>query len=105
MSYIEDNGAKQILSFNVNRFKAYYSTPSGNFTNWAGDKCDIRWVEKPSKFEIKTFLTELDPKFKALLSKRTFPKVYTLESKRKNTKMRFSPCSMKRGFIISEAWF
>lgn len=79
VSYIEDNGAKQILSFNVNRFKAYYSTPSGSFTNWAGDKCDIRWVEKPSKFEIKTFLTELDPKFKALLSKRTFPKVYTFD--------------------------
>ena len=79
VSYIEDNGAKQILSFNVNRFKAYYSTPSGSFTNWAGDKCDIRWVEKPSKFEIKTFLTELDPKFKALLTKRTFPKVYTFD--------------------------
>lgn len=79
VSYIEDNGAKQILSFNVNRFKAYYSTPSGSFTNWDGDKCDIRWVEKPSKFEIKTFLTELDPKFKALLSKRTFPKVYSFD--------------------------
>ena len=79
VSYIEDNGAKQILSFNVNRFKAYYSTPSGQFTNWAGDKCDIRWVEKPSKFEIKTFLTELDPKYKSLLQKRTFPKVYTFD--------------------------
>ena len=79
VSYIEDNGAKQIISFNVNRFKAYYSTPSGKFTNWAGDKCDIRWVEKPSKFEIKTFLTELDPKYKALLSKRIFPKVYTFD--------------------------
>lgn len=79
VSYIEDNGSKQILSFNVNRFKAYYSTPGGQFTNWSGDKCDIRWVEKPSKFEIKTFLTELDPKFKTLLSKRTFPKVYTFD--------------------------
>lgn len=79
VSYIEDNGAKQIISFNVNRFKAYYSTPSGKFTNWDGDKCDIRWVEKPSKFEIKTFLTELDPKYKALLSKRIFPKVYTFD--------------------------
>lgn len=79
VSYIEDNGSKQILSFNVNRFKAYYSTPGGQFINWSGDKCDVRWVEKPSKFEIKTFLTELDPKFKTLLSKRTFPKVYTFD--------------------------
>ena len=79
VSYIEDNGSKQILSFNVNRFKAYYSTPGGQFTNWSGDKCDIRWVEKPSKFEIHTFLRELDPKYRALLRKRTFPKVYTFD--------------------------
>jgi DNA polymerase elongation subunit (family B) len=79
LSYIEDSGAKQLVSFNVNRFKAYYSTPNGKFTNWAGDKCDVRWVEKPSKFEIKTFLTELDPKYKQLLTKRTFPKVYTFD--------------------------
>lgn len=79
VSYIEGNGSKQILSFNVNRFKAYYSTPSGSFTNWAGDKCDIRWVEKPSKFEIKTFLTELDSKHKALLNQKTFPKVYSFD--------------------------
>ena len=79
ISYIEDNGAKQILSFNVNRFKAYYSTPTGKFTNWTGEKCDVRWVENPSKFEIKTFLAELDEKYKSLLSKRVFPKVYTFD--------------------------
>jgi len=79
ISYIEDNGAKQILSFNVNRFKAYYSTPTGKFTNWNGEKCDIRWVESPSKFEIKTFLTELDDKYRALIGKRVFPKVYTFD--------------------------
>lgn len=79
LSYITDNGSKQLLSFNVNRFKAYYSTPSGKYTNWAGDKCDVRWVEKPSKFEVKTFLTELDEKYKSLLSKRTFPKLYTFD--------------------------
>lgn len=79
ISYIEDNGAKQILSFNVNRFKAYYSTPTGKFMNWTGERCDVRWVESPSKFEIKTFLAELDEKYKALLSKRVFPKVYTFD--------------------------
>ena len=79
ISYIEDNGAKQILSFNVNRFKAYYSTPTGKFMNWTGERCDVRWVESPSKFEIKTFLAELDEKYKSLLSKRVFPKVYTFD--------------------------
>ena len=54
ISYIEDNGAKQILSFNVNRFKAYYSTPTGKFMNWTGEKCDVRWVERPrAKRQIK----------------------------------------------------
>lgn len=79
ISYVEDNGSKQIMSFNVNRFKAYYSTPAGKFINWAGDKCDVRWVEKPSKFELKTFLTELDDKYKSLFAKRTFPKVYAFD--------------------------
>lgn len=79
VSYIEDNGSKQLLSFNISRFKAYYSTPSGKYTNWAGDKCDVKYVEKPSRFEIKTFLTELDEKYKNLLTKKTFPKVYTFD--------------------------
>lgn len=79
VSYIEDNGSKQLLSFNVNRFKSYYSTPNGQYENWAGDKCDIRWTDKPSKFEIKTFLYELEDKYKSLFNKRTFPKVYTFD--------------------------
>ena len=41
ISYITENGSKQIITFNVNRFKAYYSTPAGKFTNWDGSKCDI----------------------------------------------------------------
>jgi len=79
ISYIEDDGNKRLLSFNVNRFKAYYSTPNGKFTNWAGDKCDIRWTDNPSKFELKTFLYELDSTHKILFNKRTFPKVYTFD--------------------------
>ena len=79
ISYIEDTGMKQIISFNCSRFKSYYSTPSGKYNNWQGDKCDIKWVEKPSKFDIKTFIEELDDKYKKLFTKRTFPKVYTFD--------------------------
>lgn len=100
VSYIEDNGTKQILSFNVNRFKSFYSTPSGSFTNWDGSKCDIRWVEKPSKFEIKTFLTELDKKYKDLLTKRTYPKVYTFDIEAlKDSTGEYSEAEYARGEI------
>lgn len=101
VSYIEDNGSKQILSFNVNRFKAYYSTPKGKFKNWAGDNCDIRWVENPSKFEIKTFLTELDPKYKDLFNKKTFPNVYVFDIEAKKDKItgEYSDASVASGEI------
>lgn len=79
ISYINEKGAKQILSFNVNHFKAYYSTPAGQFTNWDGSKCDVKWVDEPSKFEIKTFLTELDESYHKILNGKTFPKLYTFD--------------------------
>ena len=79
ISYIEDDGMKRLLSFNVNRFKSYYRTPVGKFTNWDGSKCDEKMTENPSKFDIKTFIYELPEQYKKLLSKRTFPKLYTFD--------------------------
>ena len=79
ISYIEDNGQKQVLSFNVSRFKTYYYTPSGKYDNWDGAKCNVRWTEKPSNFDLFEYMAELDPKYKALLAKKTFPKLYTFD--------------------------
>lgn len=79
ISYIDDSGNKKILNFNVNKFKTYYYTPSGQYTSWDGAKCDIKYVENPSKFDIKTFFEELEPKYKNLLEGKVTPKLYTFD--------------------------
>jgi DNA polymerase elongation subunit (family B) len=77
VSYIKDNGLKDIMNFNVDRFKTYYSTPNGKFINWDGDKCDIKWTDKPDKFDIKTYIEELPIEHKIKLQGKTSPKLYT----------------------------
>lgn len=77
VSYIDDDGSKKILKFNSNRFKTYYFTPNGKYTNWDGAKCDEKWTENPSIFDLKTFFMEMDDKYKNLITKKTFPKLYT----------------------------
>lgn len=79
VSYIEDNGQKQLLMFDVNKFKTFYRTPLGTYENWDGSKCEIKYTENPSTFDIKTFFKEMDPKYQALINKRTFPKLYTCD--------------------------
>ena len=79
ISYIKENGAKQVLNFNVERFKSYYKTPTGKYTNWDGSKCDIRWTEKPHRFDIRTYITELPEQYKKLLRGKTNPKLYTFD--------------------------
>mgnify|MGYP006874844862 CR=1 FL=1 len=61
VSYIKENGMKALLNFNVDRFKTYYLTPSGKYENWDGSKCDVKWVDKPHNFDIKTYLEEIPP--------------------------------------------
>ena len=77
VSYIKENGMKDILNFNVDRFKTYYSTPNGKFTNWNGEKCDVKWTDKPEDFDIKTYIEELGQEYKTKLNMTCFPKLYT----------------------------
>lgn len=79
VSYIEDSGQKGLLTFNVNRFKTFYHTPTGKYRCWDDSMCDIKWTEKPSSYDIKTYLKEMKPENRAIFSKRTFPKVYTFD--------------------------
>lgn len=79
ISYITDEGGKRILNFNVDRFKTYYSTPDGKFENWDGSKCDVKWTEKPSTFDIKTYMEELPDNYKKLLHGKTSPKLYSFD--------------------------
>lgn len=77
VSYVKDNGMKDIMNFNVDRFKSYYSTPNGKFTNWNGEKCDVKWVESPDKFDIKTYMEEMPIEYKTRLQGKVSPKLYT----------------------------
>ena len=79
ISYIKENGQKSLLNFNVGRFKAYYKTPSGKFINWDGCNCDVKWTDKPSNFEFKTYMKEMDIKYQILQ--------YFLEYHMKNLKI------------------
>lgn len=79
ISYIKENGAKGVLNFNVNKFKSYYSTPSGHYENWDGSKCDIKWVDNPSQFDIRTFILELNSKYQDLINAKYIPKLYTFD--------------------------
>lgn len=79
VSYITQNGGKKILEFNTNRFKTYYSTPSGKYINWDGSKCDIRYTSDPKNFDIKTFFKELSNKFRELLTAKFSPRLYTFD--------------------------
>ena len=79
ISYIKENGQKSLLNFNVERFKAYYKTPSGKFNNWDGCKCDAKWTDRPSTFELKTYMMEMDKKYRDVLEGKTSPKLYTFD--------------------------
>jgi DNA polymerase elongation subunit (family B) len=77
ISYTKDNGMKDIMNFNVDRFKTFYSTPNGKYLNWAGDKCDIKWTGTPDKFDLKTYMEEMPEEYKNKLLGKTSPKLYT----------------------------
>lgn len=79
ISYIKDDGMKSVLNFNVQRFKTYYRSPNGQFQNWDGDRCDIKYTDKPCNFDIMEYLKELPEKYQSLLQGKTSPKLYTFD--------------------------
>ena len=91
ISYITETGGKKVLNFNVDKFKTFYSTPNGKYENWDGSRCDIKYTENPSKFDIKTFIEEMSPEYKKLISGRTAPKVYTFDIETKLNENRDFP--------------
>lgn len=79
VSYVTNNGGKKVLDFNVSRFKSYYSSPTGEFQNWDGSRCSVKYTDKPSTFDIKTYFEEMNPQYKELLMGKTNPKLYTAD--------------------------
>lgn len=79
ISYINEKGMKSFLCFNVNKFKTYYKTPSGQFPTWDGAKCDTKYTENPSSFDIKEYIADLPGNYQELISQKVFPKLYTFD--------------------------
>lgn len=78
-SYINEHGGKNILKYNVSKFKSYVESLDGRYNNWNGKKCDVRMVDKPEWTEIKTFIEELSDADKKLLLGKTNPRLYTFD--------------------------
>ena len=79
ISYVNEIGGKGLMKFNVNRFKTYYPSENGKYTNWDGTKCDVGYTEKPTLFEFKTFIEELPEDKKKLLMGKVSPKLFTFD--------------------------
>lgn len=79
VSYIKENGQKSLMKYNMDRFKSYYETPEGRYTNWNGKKCDIKWVDRPIEFEINEFLKDLPEQDRQKLTAKFLPRLYTFD--------------------------
>lgn len=91
ISYVTESGGKKVLNFNVDKFKTFYSTPKGRFENWDGSRCEMKMTDSPNKFDFKTFIEEMSPKYKQLLNGYTAPKVYTFDIETKLNENRDFP--------------
>lgn len=80
ISYINSEGRKDFLNFNnINRFKSYYYSPTGQFETYDGARAGIRYTDDPSKFDLKEYIMELPDKYKKLIDGETFPRLYTFD--------------------------
>lgn len=78
ISYINNRGTKSFYEFNIQRFKTYFASPTGKYTNWDGSKCDMKYTDKPCKFDMMEFVEDLPKEHKDILfDERNIPKVYT----------------------------
>lgn len=78
ISYINSRGTKSFYEFNIQRFKTYFASPTGKYTNWDGTKCDLKYTDRPCKFDLMDFVEDLSPEIKGeLFNENNIPKVYT----------------------------
>lgn len=79
ISYVDERGYKKLIKRNVDRFKTYRYDDCGDLDTWNGRKCVTAWTNKPSKFDIKTWIRELNKRDQDLIMGRVFPRVYTFD--------------------------
>ena len=69
ISYINEKGTKSFYECSVSRFKTYYPTPTGKYRNWDDTPCDVKYTERPSKFDIKEFIEDLPENAKKYIAR------------------------------------
>jgi DNA polymerase elongation subunit (family B) len=79
ISYIDENGMKDIKNENVQRFKTYQLSPTGKYVNWDGASCTTAYTESPHTFDIRTYFEEMADKYKKLIHGKTNPRLYTFD--------------------------
>ena len=86
ISYIKENGAKDIVRFNIDKFISFYKTADGKYKNWDGAPCDIKYSRDPDWAAEKYFIRELQngnrltPEVKKYIFEgKTIPKLYTFD--------------------------
>lgn len=79
ISYVTERGGKALLKYDVSKFKSFYENPAGEFTNWNGNRCAIKWTDRPCGQDIRTFLRELSGGDREKLLGRYNPKLYTYD--------------------------
>ena len=79
VSYIDETGNKQLWSKNVQRFKSYKYNPDGKLKCWDVRNCEEYWTEKPTGFDIKTFMRELPDEIRNRFFGKKFPNLFTFD--------------------------
>lgn len=79
VSYIDEDGNKQLWTKNVQRFKSYRYNPDGKLKCWDGRNCEEYWTETPKGFDIKTFMRELPSDIRDKFFGKKFPNLFTFD--------------------------
>lgn len=78
ISYITETGKKELIMFNnINKFRTYYYSPTGNYTCWNGAKAGVRYTDSPRGFDLKYFMRSLPVEQQNKMNGRTSPMLYT----------------------------
>lgn len=79
LSYVAEDGNKQIIRRNVDKFKSYRYDDGGRLLTWDNRRCSVSFVKNPSRFDIKTYIRELTGEDQKRITGKTFPRLYTFD--------------------------
>lgn len=79
ISYVNENGLKSFMEFNVSVFKTFQYDLNGEFQNWDGSRASMKYTDRPSQFDIMYFILNLEKKYQDILNAPNIPLLYTYD--------------------------